>query len=97
MKGPRVIYTRNGCGHCQRAKAMMNNDKMRDMLGVGKNGATFEELDFDTNPPTGIELNGYNMLPIVVIGGKFIGGADELKDLIDEITTAPLISSSARR
>lgn len=96
-KGPRVIYTRNGCGHCQRAKAMMNNDKMRDMLGVGKNGATFEELDFDTNPPTGIELNGYNMLPIVVIGGKFIGGADELKDLIDEITTAPLIPSSARR
>ena len=97
VKGPRVIYTRSGCGHCQRAKAMMNNDTMRDMLRVGKNGATFEERDFDTNPPNGIDLSGYSMLPIVVIGGKFIGGADELKDLIDEITTAPLIPSSARR
>lgn len=97
VKGPRVIYTRSGCGHCQRAKAMMNNDTMRDMLRVGKNGATFEERDFDTNPPNGIDLSGYSMLPIVVIGGKFIGGADELEEMIEEIKTAPLIPSSARR
>jgi glutaredoxin len=97
VKGPRVIYTRSGCGHCQRAKAMMNNDTMRDMLRVGKNGATFEERDFDTNPPNGIDLSGYSMLPIVVIGGKFIGGADELEEMIEEIKTTPLIPSSARR
>ncbi|MEB8536618.1 glutathione peroxidase [Acidithiobacillus ferriphilus] len=67
-----TIFTREGCPHCARAKALL---KAHDM--------TFEEIK--TGMGTGVSsrtiraVSGYSTVPQVFIGGKHIGGADDLE------------------
>lgn len=65
-----TLFTKPGCGHCVRAKALLK-DK----------GLAFEEIELGSN---GLSLSslravsGVATTPQVYIGGKHIGGADEL-------------------
>lgn len=66
-----TIFTREGCPHCFRAKAMLK-DK----------GITFEEIK--TGQGSGVSsrtlraTSGRSTVPQVFIGGRHVGGADEL-------------------
>lgn len=65
-----VIYTRDGCGYCVRAKALLS----------GK-GVAFEERNASADPAYRAEMmqrSGRNTFPQVFIGATHVGGCDDL-------------------
>lgn len=66
-----TIYTRDFCGFCTRAKALL-----------AKKGATFTEIDgtFDQQARAAMmaRSGGRNTFPQIFIGTKHVGGCDEL-------------------
>lgn len=65
-----TLFTRPGCGHCARAKALLE-DK----------GYPFEEIQLGRDVSHGglFGVSGRRTVPQVYIDGKHIGGADELE------------------
>ncbi|MHB1750482.1 MAG: glutaredoxin domain-containing protein, partial [Acidithiobacillus sp.] len=67
-----TVFTREGCPHCARAKALLK-----------RHGMAFEEIK--TGMGTGVSsrtiraVSGRSTVPQVFIGGKHIGGADDLE------------------
>ncbi len=67
------IYTTHYCPHCLRAKKILT-----------KKGIPFEEIDVtddDQKRQEAQDRYGWMTVPIIVIDGKCIGGAQELYDL----------------
>ena len=67
---PVAIFTRPGCPHCARAKAMLKD-----------NGVVYEEVTLgkDITFSTVRAVSGNLTVPQVFVGGRLIGGADELE------------------
>ena len=67
---PVAIFTRPGCPHCARAKALLE-----------ANGASYEEIALGKNITFSAvrAVSGRGTAPQVFIGGRHIGGADELE------------------
>ena len=67
---PAVIFAKPGCPHCARAKALLTEHGYDfDEITLGK-GVTSSTLR---------GVSGKGTWPQVFIGGKLIGGADELE------------------
>ncbi|SFB92707.1 glutathione peroxidase [Massilia yuzhufengensis] len=66
---PVVMFSRPGCPHCARAKAALSD-----------NGIVFTDISEDQKITTGVlrGLTGQLTWPQVFIGGKLIGGADDV-------------------
>lgn len=68
------IYTKAFCGYCARAKALLQ----------GK-GVAFEEYDISMGGPKREEMMqrvpGATTVPQIFIGGKHVGGSDDLTAL----------------
>jgi glutaredoxin-like protein len=65
-----AIFTRAGCPHCARAKALLEaNGVVYEEVALGKN-ITFSTVR---------AVSGNLTVPQVFIGGRLIGGADELE------------------
>ena len=66
-----TIYTRDFCGYCTRAKALLI-----------KKGASYNEIDgtYDTQVRAEMMARsaGRNTFPQIFIGTKYIGGCDDL-------------------
>jgi len=65
-----VIYTRDGCGYCSRAKALLA------AKGVG-----YTEYNASSEPARRAEMmqrSGRNTFPQVFIGATHVGGCDDL-------------------
>ncbi|MDO9337003.1 MAG: glutaredoxin 3 [Caulobacteraceae bacterium] len=68
-----VIYTRPFCGYCSRAVALLNEKDV-----------AFEEIEAGMDPKLRNEMmekSGRTTFPQIFIGGKHIGGCDELMAL----------------
>lgn len=68
-----TIYTTQTCPHCVRAKELLK-----------RKGIEFREIDVTDDASKRLEAEeryGWLTVPLVIIGGKCIGGADELYDL----------------
>lgn len=68
-----VIYTRPFCGYCSRAVALLNEKDV-----------AFEEIEAGMDPKLRQEMmekSGRSTFPQIFIGGKHIGGCDELMAL----------------
>lgn len=67
---PAVIFSKPGCPHCARAKALLE-----------ENGVAFEEVELGKGITfsTVRAVSGRGTAPQVFIGGKLIGGADDLE------------------
>ena len=67
---PAVIFAREGCPHCARAKKLLKD-----------NGVVFEEvaLGKGTTLSTVRAVSGRGTVPQVFIGGRHIGGADDVE------------------
>ncbi|MDQ0456507.1 glutaredoxin 3 [Rhizobium paknamense] len=68
-----LIYTRQYCDYCARAKALLK----------GK-GVDFQEIDATGNAELRAEMvekSGRNTFPQIFIGGAHIGGCDDLHAL----------------
>lgn len=65
------IYTQYFCPYCDRAKALL-----------AKKGAAFREIDAPAGSPARAEAKarsgGRTSMPQIFIGGRHIGGCDEL-------------------
>jgi len=68
------IYTTPICGYCHRAKQLLSSK-----------GISFAEVDVMSDPSRRTEMtqraNGGRTVPQIFIGGKHIGGSDELSAL----------------
>ncbi|HRE13696.1 MAG TPA: glutaredoxin domain-containing protein [Usitatibacteraceae bacterium] len=67
---PAVIFTKAGCPHCARAKALLAAE-----------GVAFEEVPLGKSITfsTVRAVSGRGTAPQVFIGGRHIGGADDLE------------------
>jgi glutaredoxin-like protein len=67
---PVVIFAKEGCPHCARAKAILAD-----------NGVVYEEVTLGKGITTSTlrAVSGQGTAPQVFIGGKLIGGADEVE------------------
>jgi glutaredoxin-like protein len=67
---PAVVFAREGCPHCARAKAVLDaNGVVYEQVTLGK-GVTFSTVR---------AVSGKGTFPQVFIGGKLIGGADDVE------------------
>jgi glutaredoxin-like protein len=65
-----VVFAREGCPHCARAKAVLDaNGVVYEQVTLGK-GVTFSTVR---------AVSGKGTVPQVFIGGKLIGGADDVE------------------
>lgn len=69
---PVVIYTRAHCGHCRRAKALLEEMDV-----------DFEEIPVDDERRLEemIERSGRDTVPQIFIGSRHVGGRSELFEL----------------
>jgi len=64
-----IVYTKNMCPYCVRAKALLD-----------KRGIAYEEINLSSDPDrlmALVEETGMMTLPQVMIDGKLLGGYDE--------------------
>jgi len=69
-----TVYTTRNCPHCHRAKELLK-----------RKGISFQEVDVTEDPKKRKEIEdryGWMTVPIVIIDGECIGGADELSKLV---------------
>lgn len=70
---PVTIYTRDGCGYCVRAKALLS-----------RKGVAFDEINAGYDADLKAEMiarSGRMTFPQIFIGGTHVGGCDDLHDL----------------
>jgi glutaredoxin-like protein len=72
---PAVVFAKVGCPHCARAKELLRS-----------NGVVFEEVTLGKGITSSTlrAVSGKGMAPQVFIGGRLIGGADELEKYFAE-------------
>ncbi|HEY5558266.1 MAG TPA: glutaredoxin domain-containing protein [Steroidobacteraceae bacterium] len=74
MAAPAVtVYTGSFCGHCLRVLALLD-----------RRGIAHAEVNVENHPGLREELmakSGRRTLPQVYVGGRYVGGADELAAL----------------
>lgn len=84
MSSKVIIYSKDPCPYCVRAKAFFDNK-----------GIAYEEIDL-TDKPEEIQAikdkTGWRTVPIIMINGKLIGGYNDLKALDEEGKLDALLS-----
>lgn len=69
-----IIYTTSHCPYCINAKNLFKN------LNI-----SFDEISLDHDPELRTKLskenNGWRTVPMIFIGGKFVGGFDDVNKL----------------
>ena len=83
-----TIYTREYCGYCARAKALL-----------ASKGVDFEEKDASYSPDLRKEMieraNGGSTFPQIFINGTHVGGCDDLHALDRAGKLDPLLAEEA--
>jgi glutaredoxin 3 len=81
-----TIYTGQFCGYCARAKALLD-----------RKGAAYREIDVSGNPAARAEMmeaaGGRHTVPQIFIGGRHIGGCDDLYALESKGGLDPLLAA----
>ncbi|SIQ64289.1 glutaredoxin 3 [Rhizobium sp. RU35A] len=81
-----VIYTRQMCGYCARAKALLT-----------AKGVTFTEHDATFSQPLRQEMidkaNGRTTFPQIFINGEHVGGCDDIHALDRDGKLDPLLAA----
>jgi len=71
---PVCVYTLSGCPYCKRAIAMLRQAGIpHKALNLGRNPQLAQQLAQETGSPT---------VPKVFVFGEFVGGADQLEQLL---------------
>ena len=69
-----VMYTSTYCGYCRAAKALLSSK-----------GVAYEEINLDEQPGRRAEMvqraEGRTTVPQIFIGGKGVGGFDDISEL----------------
>jgi len=68
-----VMYTTTYCGYCERARRLLRARRI-----------PYEEVDVTSDPARRRQViveTGHRTVPVILIDGRLIGGADELVEL----------------
>ena len=80
------IYTKAFCPYCSRAKRLLE-----------EKGAAYEEIDITFGGPGRAEMlsraNGRTTVPQIFIGGRHVGGSDDLDDLDRSSRLDPMLAA----
>jgi glutaredoxin 3 len=79
QKNPVFIFSKSYCGYCARVKHLLNNHKIKFKtleLDQEKNGDEIQRELF--------KMTGQRTVPSVFIGGKHMGGSDDLSRLAND-------------
>lgn len=80
-----TIYTKSWCPYCTAAKDLLK-----------ERGASFEEIDIEAVAGARQEMiqkaNGRTSVPQIFIGGRHVGGCDDLYALDDRGGLTPLLN-----
>jgi glutaredoxin 3 len=83
---PVKIYTKSWCPYCRSAKELLT-----------EKGLDFEEIDIERHPEARAtmiqESGGRTTVPQIFIGGRHIGGCDDLYALESEGGLDPLLTA----
>jgi glutaredoxin 3 len=81
-----MIYTRGWCPYCSAAKDLLD-----------EKGAAYTEIDIDKKPEARQEMiqkaGGRTSVPQIFIGGRHVGGCDDLYALEGDGRLDPLLQS----
>jgi glutaredoxin 3 len=81
-----TIYTGQFCGYCARAKALLE-----------RKGAAYREIDVSSSPAARAEMieaaGGRHTVPQIFIGGRHVGGCDDLYALDSRGALDPLLAA----
>ena len=82
---PVEIYTTQTCPYCTAAKALLK-----------KKGVSYKEIDVGANPGLRLAMTeragGRRSVPQIFIGGKHVGGCDDLHALEDAGKLSPMLA-----
>ena len=74
MAAPKIeMYANSWCNHCEYARALLR-----------RKGAAFTEISLEAEPERRaemIERSGRHTVPQIFIGGRHVGGANDLAEL----------------
>jgi glutaredoxin 3 len=79
-----VIYTKNVCPYCVRAKALFTKLKV-----------AFEEINLEHRPDLRRELSeryNWRTVPMILVGDRFLGGYDDVRELHGRGQLTPLLA-----
>ena len=82
-----IIYTRDGCPYCVRAKSLLDSK-----------GAGYREINASKDPAIRqemIERSGRNTFPQVFVNGQHLGGCDDIHALDARGKLDPLLTQGA--
>jgi glutaredoxin len=85
IKGDFVLYTRDGCSACQSAKKALFEAGIEYLSNV---------KDVNTIPEgitNAMKLNNHTTVPVLVVNGVFIGGSEELINILNSDQIRPKI------
>jgi glutaredoxin 3 len=81
-----VVYTKDYCPYCHAAKELLR-----------KKGAAFTEVDIQKHPDRRAEMiqkaGGRTTVPQIFIGGKHVGGCDDIHALDSAGKLDPMIAA----
>ena len=81
-----LLYATKFCPYCRRARALLDSK-----------GVSYKVLDVNQNPALWKEINdrtGRNTVPQIFIGGRHVGGCDDLYDIERRGELAPLLQGA---
>jgi glutaredoxin 3 len=85
MMKPVEIYTTQTCPYCTAAKALLK-----------KKGVSYKEIDVGADPGLRVAMTeragGRRSVPQIFIGGKHVGGCDDLHALEDAGKLMPMLA-----
>jgi glutaredoxin 3 len=84
---PVKMYLTSWCPYCNRAKALLQQRGVTEI----------EEIDLDEQPqerPGMVKLTGRTSVPQIFIGGKHVGGCDDLMALDRQGGLMPLLQAA---
>ncbi|MBK8183889.1 MAG: glutaredoxin 3 [Candidatus Competibacteraceae bacterium] len=81
-----LLYATKFCPYCRRARALLDSK-----------GVSYKVLDVNQNPALWKEINdrtGRNTVPQIFIGGRHVGGCDDLYDIERRGELDPLLQGA---
>jgi glutaredoxin 3 len=82
---PVIIYTRDGCGYCDRARGLLTRKNVAfDEINAGYSPELKREM---------VEKSGRSTFPQIFVGGIHVGGCDDLHALEDAGRLDPLLAT----
>ena len=85
---PIIIYTKSTCSYCRAAKDLLR-----------RKGATYEEISVDgdraAQAAMAAKAGGRSTVPQIFIGGRHVGGCDDIHALDEAGELDPLLQAEA--